>query len=73
MNMETKEILDEVAGCLNRNYYQDSGNYDIFNGSKPDAFLYNEHAAVAFLVLWSYCMYWEVFCISLEKMMAIGF
>lgn len=46
--METKKFLDGVAGYLNRNYCQDSGNYDIFNGSKPDAFLYNEHTAAGF-------------------------
>lgn len=48
--METKEILNEVIGYLNRNYYQDSENYDIFNGAKPDVFLYNKNTAVA---LWS--------------------
>lgn len=48
--METEEILNEVTGYLNRNYGQDSGNYDIFYGAKPDVFLYNENTAVA---LWS--------------------
>ena len=40
------EILD-VVDWLNENYNQDSENYNIFFGSKPEVVRYNDHIAVS--------------------------
>ena len=41
---EFKEILD----FLNEEYSQESENYSIFYGTKPEVIRYNEHIAISF-------------------------
>jgi hypothetical protein len=47
---EIKVKLNNIVDWLNKNYNQDSENYSIFNGAKPDVFRYDEHTAIS---LWS--------------------
>ena len=48
--MDTKEVLGNVVGYLNSHYNQDSEDYCIFRGARPDTFKYGEHVAVS---LWA--------------------
>jgi len=43
-----KEKLQEIVDWLNENYNQDSENYSIFFGSKPEVIKYDEHTAISF-------------------------
>lgn len=45
-----RKELKEIVRWLNKNYNQDSENYDIFCGSKPEVIRYNDHCAIS---LWS--------------------
>jgi len=47
---EIKVKLNNIVDWLNKNYNQDSENYSIFSGAKPDVFRYDEHTAIS---LWS--------------------
>lgn len=46
----TKEHLKNIVNWLNENYNQNSENYSIFNGAKPEVIRYNEHTAIS---LWA--------------------
>ena len=46
----TKEHLKNIVNWLNENYNQDSENYSIFNGAKPEVIRYDEHTAIS---LWA--------------------
>lgn len=48
--MGSKERLKNIVNWLNKNYNQDSENYSIFNGAKPDVVRYGEHTAIS---LWA--------------------
>jgi len=48
--MNDKEILKGIIEYLNENFNQDSEDYDIFGGARPQVFKYGEHAAVS---LWA--------------------
>lgn len=48
--MNDKEHLKNIVNWLNKNYNQDSENYSIFNGSKPEVIRYDEHTAIS---LWA--------------------
>jgi len=48
--MKEKEKLDAIVDWLNENYNQDSENYNIFIGAKPEIVKYDEHTALS---LWS--------------------
>lgn len=43
-----KEKLQEIVDWLNENYNQDSENYSIFFGAKPEVIKYDEHTAISF-------------------------
>ena len=45
--MNTREQLQEIVDWLNRNYNQQTKNYDIFTGSKPGVIKYNDHIAIS--------------------------
>ena len=47
---DTKEHLKNIVNWLNKNYNQDSENYSIFNGAKPEVIRYDEHTAIS---LWA--------------------
>lgn len=42
-----KEKLKTIVSWLNRNYNQESENYNIFVGSKPGVIKYDEHTAIS--------------------------
>ena len=45
--MDTAEAkLNSVISWLNSNYNQDSENYCVFKGSKPEVLRYDEHTAI---------------------------
>ena len=46
----TKEHLKNIVNWLNINYNQDSENYSIFTGAKPEVIRYDEHTAIS---LWA--------------------
>mgnify|MGYP007104066099 CR=1 FL=1 len=48
--MKTKEELLEIVDWLNKNYNQESENYNFFIGSTPDVIEYNDHIAIS---LWA--------------------
>ena len=48
--MRTNEVINEIVSWLNDNYNQESENYDIFTGAKPEVIPYDEHIAIS---LWS--------------------
>lgn len=48
--MNNKEHLKNIVNWLNKNYNQDSENYSIFNGAKPEVIRYDEHTAIS---LWA--------------------
>ena len=49
--MDTAEAkLNSVISWLNSNYNQDSENYCVFRGSKPEVLRYDEHTAIS---LWA--------------------
>lgn len=48
--MNSKEHLRNIVDWLNENYNQNSENYSIFNGAKPEVIRYDEHTAIS---LWS--------------------
>lgn len=48
--MDNKEHLKNIVNWLNKNYNQDSKNYSIFNGAKPEVIRYDEHTAIS---LWA--------------------
>ena len=48
--MGTKEHLKNIVNWLNANYNQNSDNYSIFNGAKPEVVRYDEHTAIS---LWA--------------------
>ena len=45
--MTIREELNAVVEWLNKNYNQDSENYNIFVGSKPGIIEYNDHIAIS--------------------------
>ena len=45
--MGIKDELKEVVDWLNKNYNQDSENYNVFTGSKPGIIEYNDHIAIS--------------------------
>ncbi len=48
--MDDKEHLKNIVNWLNKNYNQNSENYSIFNGAKPEVIRYDEHTAIS---LWA--------------------
>ena len=48
--MSAEEHLKSIVNWLNKNYNQDSENYSIFNGAKPEVIRYDEHTAIS---LWA--------------------
>lgn len=48
--MDTKEVLRNVVDYLNSHYNQDSEDYCIIRGARPDTFKCGEHVAVS---LWA--------------------
>lgn len=48
--MKDNEILSEVINYLNDNYNQESENYSIVDGAKPEVIRYDEHTAIS---LWA--------------------
>ena len=48
--MSNKEHLKNIVNWLNKNYNQDSENYSVFNGAKPEVVRYDEHTAIS---LWA--------------------
>lgn len=48
--MRNKEHLKNIVIWLNKNYNQDSENYSIFSGAKPEVVRYDEHTAIS---LWA--------------------
>lgn len=48
--MGTKEHLKNIVNWLNANYNQNSDNYSLFNGAKPEVVRYDEHTAIS---LWA--------------------
>lgn len=48
--MNSKEHLRNIVNWLNKNYNQNSENYSIFNGAKPEVVRYDEHTAIS---LWA--------------------
>lgn len=48
--MSNKEHLKNIVNWLNKNYSQDSDNYSIFSGAKPEVVRYDEHTAIS---LWA--------------------
>jgi hypothetical protein len=48
--MDIKEHLKNIVNWLNENYNQDSENYSIFMGAKPEVIRYDEHTAIS---LWA--------------------
>lgn len=48
--MSNKEHLKNIVNWLNKNYNQDSENYSIFSGAKPEVVRYDEHTAIS---LWA--------------------
>ena len=48
--MDSREHLKHIVNWLNKNYNQNSENYSIFNGAKPDVVRYDEHTAIS---LWA--------------------
>ena len=48
--MKLKEKLESIVYWLNENYNQDSENYSIFNGAKPEVIRYNKEIAIS---LWA--------------------
>lgn len=48
--MKLKEKLESIVYWLNENYNQDSENYSIFKGAKPEVVRYDEHTAIS---LWA--------------------
>ncbi len=48
--MDSKERLKSIVNWLNKNYNQDSENYSIFNGAKPEVVRYDENTAIS---LWA--------------------
>jgi hypothetical protein len=48
--MDVKEKLENIVNWLNKNYNQDSENYSIFGGAKPEVIRYDEHTAIS---LWA--------------------
>ena len=44
----SEEKLNEIVGWLNKNYNQDSENYNIFVGAKREVIRYDEHTAISF-------------------------
>ena len=48
--MDTKKHLKNIVNWLNENYNQDSENYNIFKGAKPEVVRYDEHIAIS---LWA--------------------
>lgn len=48
--MDTKKHLKNIVNWLNENYNQDSENYNIFKGAKPEVVRYDEHTAIS---LWA--------------------
>ena len=45
-----KDKLESIISWLNKNYNQDSENYNIFTGAKPEVIKYDEHTAIS---LWA--------------------
>lgn len=43
-----KNELEDIIDWLNENYNQESENYCIFNGAKPEVIKYSEHIAISF-------------------------
>lgn len=48
--MSMEEKLNKIIDWLNENYNQESENYSIFNGAKPEVIKYDEHTAIS---LWA--------------------
>lgn len=48
--MKLKEKLESIVYWLNENYNQDSENYSISNGAKPEVIRYNKEIAIS---LWA--------------------
>jgi hypothetical protein len=48
--MDTKEVLRNVVDYLNSHYNQDSEDYCIIRGARPDTFKCGEHVAVSLWV-----------------------
>ena len=48
--MGAKEHLKNIVNWLNENYNQNSDNYSIFYGAKPEVVRYDEHTAIS---LWA--------------------
>lgn len=48
--MKLKEKLESIVNWLNKNYNQDSKNYSIFSGAKPEVIRYNKEIAIS---LWA--------------------
>ena len=48
--MDRREKLKHIVNWLNKNYNQNSENYSIFNGAKPDVVRYDDHTAIS---LWA--------------------
>jgi hypothetical protein len=48
--MDNKEYLKNIVNWLNKNYNQNSKNYSIFTGAKPEVIRYDEHIAIS---LWA--------------------
>ena len=45
--MMIQEKLNNIIEWLNKNYCQDSENYNIFTGAKPEVIKYDEHTAIS--------------------------
>ena len=60
-----KEELKSIVEWLNENYNQDSDNYSIFQGAKPEVIRINDHTAVS---LWAcgaiVCIYDQLYFIE---------
>lgn len=48
--MKLKEKLESIVYWLNENYNQDSENYSIFNGAKPEVIRYDKETVIS---LWA--------------------
>jgi len=48
--MNTEEKLNTITAWLNENYNQDSENYNIFSGAKPEVIRFDEETAIS---IWS--------------------
>ena len=48
MNESIESILNSIVSFLNSNYNQDSEDYCVFRGARPQVVKYGEHAAISF-------------------------